>query len=94
VRSGFSPSEELQQQQQQLVQHIRATIGPRAILAHRRMDSTTLHVNIEQANFCNAPPDEFQVKVAETAEEIKELLETGFEYVMQKDNLAYFRKRK
>jgi hypothetical protein len=64
------------------------------ILGHRRMDSTTLYINIEQANFCNAPLDEFHVKVAETAEEIKELLETGFEYVMQKDNLAYLRKRK
>jgi integrase len=64
------------------------------ILGHRRMDSTMLYINIEQAIFCNAPPDEFHVKVAETAAEIKELLETGFEYVLQKDNLAYFRKRK
>jgi hypothetical protein len=27
-------------------------------------------------------------------EEITQLLEAGFEYVLQKDNLAYFRKRK
>ncbi|MGC9346432.1 MAG: hypothetical protein ACP5ER_06570 [Candidatus Bathyarchaeales archaeon] len=38
--------------------------------------------------------EEFHVKVAETAEEIKELLEAGFEYVLQRDGLAYFRKRK
>jgi len=34
------------------------------------------------------------VKVARTNDEITELLEAGFEYVLQKDNLAYFRKRK
>jgi len=53
-----------------------------------------LYVNIEQAIFHNTPPEEFHVRVAETAEEIKELLEAGFEYVLQKDGLAYFRKRK
>jgi len=58
------------------------------------MDSTMLYVNIEQAIFHNTPPEEFHVRVAETAEEIKELLEAGFEYVLQKDGLAYFRKRK
>jgi hypothetical protein len=26
--------------------------------------------------------------------EVKDLIETGFDYVLQKDNLAYFRKRK
>jgi integrase/recombinase XerD len=64
------------------------------ILGHRRMDSTMLYINIEQAIFCNESSDEFYVKVAETVKEIRELLETGFEYVLQKDNLAYFRKRK
>jgi len=34
------------------------------------------------------------VKVAKTQEEITQLLETGFEYVLQKDGLAFFRKRK
>lgn len=53
-----------------------------------------LYVNIEQAIFHNTLPEEFHVRVAETAEEIKELLEAGFEYVLQKDGLAYFRKRK
>ena len=36
----------------------------------------------------------FTVKVTEKPEEIKEPLEVGFEYVCQKDNLLYFRKRK
>jgi hypothetical protein len=31
---------------------------------------------------------------AKTSEEIKQLLEVGFEYVVEKDNLMFFRKRK
>ena len=38
--------------------------------------------------------DEFTVKVASKPEEIKGLLEVGFEYVCEKDGLLYFRKRK
>ncbi len=38
--------------------------------------------------------DEFSVRVAEKPDEIKALLEAGFEYVCQKDNLASLRKRK
>jgi len=38
--------------------------------------------------------DECTVKVAEEAEEIKTLLETGFEYVCQKDSLIFLKKRK
>ena len=38
--------------------------------------------------------DEFHVKVAKNPEEIKTLLETGFEYVCSKDGLMFFRKRK
>jgi hypothetical protein len=35
-----------------------------------------------------------RVKVAEKPEEIKTLLELGFEYVFQKDNLIFLRKRR
>ncbi|MGQ9552344.1 MAG: hypothetical protein ACUVUE_07955 [Candidatus Bathycorpusculaceae bacterium] len=38
--------------------------------------------------------DEFNVKVAEKLDEIKALLEVGFEYICQKENLMFFRKRK
>jgi hypothetical protein len=38
--------------------------------------------------------DEFTVKVTEKPEEIKTLLETGFEYVCSKDSLIFLRKRK
>jgi len=39
-------------------------------------------------------PDEYHVKVAQTKEEIIILLEQGFEYLIEKNGLAYFRKRK
>jgi hypothetical protein len=38
--------------------------------------------------------DEFYTKVAKTQEEIIGLLKAGCEYVLQKDGLACFRKRK
>jgi hypothetical protein len=51
-------------------------------------------VHIERAMYQSGANDEFHIKVASTKEEITELLGTGFEYVMQKDGLAHFRKRK
>jgi hypothetical protein len=36
----------------------------------------------------------FTVRVVEKPEEVKLLLEVGFEYVCQKDNLIFLRKRK
>jgi len=38
--------------------------------------------------------DEFVCKVARKPEEIQELIEVGFEFVLERDGLAYFRKRK
>jgi len=53
-----------------------------------------IYIHIERAFFLNMPPEEYHVKVAKTKEQITQLMEAGFEYVLQKDNLAYFRKRK
>jgi hypothetical protein len=38
--------------------------------------------------------DEFTVKAVRDPEEIQALLEVGFEYICQKDDLMFFRKRK
>ena len=38
--------------------------------------------------------DDFTVRVAEKPEDVKTLLEVGFEYVCQKDNLIFLRKPK
>jgi hypothetical protein len=52
-----------------------------------------IYVNIERTMF-ELTSDEFTVKVAGRPEEVKSLLETGFEHVRQKDNLISLRKRK
>lgn len=62
-------------------------------LGHKSLNSTEIYINIERTMF-ESTSDEFTVKVTEEAEEIKTLLETGFEYVCQKDDLIFLRKRK
>jgi hypothetical protein len=63
------------------------------LLGHKSLNSTEVYINIERTMFESAC-DDFTVKVTEKPEEIKALLETGFEYVCDKDNLAFLRKRK
>ena len=62
-------------------------------LGHKSLSSTEVYINIERTMFESAR-DEFTVKVTEEPEEIKALLETGFEYVCEKDNSAFLRRRK
>ena len=64
------------------------------LLGHRDIKSTMLYIYVENQLFQNAANDDFHVKVAKTPEEIKALLEVGFEYVVEKDGLLFFRKRK
>ena len=63
-------------------------------LGHKKLTSTEIYINIEHTLFEAGANDEFTVKVTEKPEEIKALLEVGFEYVLQKDNLIFLRKRK
>ncbi len=63
------------------------------ILGHRKLDSTLLYIQIEKASY-QENNDQFHVAVARTPEEIKKLLEVGFEYVCEKEGLLFFRKRK
>ena len=62
-------------------------------LGHKSLRSTELYINIEHAIFDFAS-DEFTVRVATNPEDIKSLLETGFDYVCEKDSLMFLRKRK
>jgi len=62
-------------------------------LGHKKLDTTLLYIQIEKALFKEIN-DDFIVKVAKNPKEIKALLEVGFGYVCQKDDLLYFRKRK
>jgi integrase len=63
-------------------------------LGHKSIKSTEIYINIEHTLFEAGANDQFTVRIAEKPEEIKEFLETGFEYVCQKDNLIFLRKRK
>ena len=62
-------------------------------LGHKELRNTEIYINIERTIFEDSN-DGFTVKVVEKPEEIKDLLEVGFEYVCQKDNLIFLRKRK
>jgi hypothetical protein len=62
-------------------------------LGHKELGNTEIYINIERTLF-EESSDGFTVKVVEKPEEIKALLEVGFEYVCQKDNLIFMRKRK
>ena len=62
-------------------------------LGHKTLKNTEIYITIEKTIF-GEYNDEFTVKVASKPEEIKSLLEAGFEYVCEKDGLMFFRKRK
>jgi len=62
-------------------------------LGHRVINNTMLYIQLEKALF-DPSADQFTCKIARTEEEIKQLIEAGFEYVTQNCGLAYFRKRK
>lgn len=63
-------------------------------LGHRSIKNTEIYVTIERTIFSESNADEFTVKVAGKPDEIKNLLEVGFEYICEKDDLLFFRKRK
>jgi integrase len=63
-------------------------------LGHKDIRNTIIYINIEYSIFGTGDNDEFIVRVTEKPEEIKGFLQVGFEYVCQKDNLVFLRKRK
>jgi len=62
-------------------------------LGHRKVETTLLYIQLADVIF-KQTTDEFTVRVANKPDEIKALLEVGFEFVCKKDELLYFRKRK
>ena len=63
-------------------------------LGHKSLKSTEIYINIEHTLFEAIGDDALTVRVAEKPEEVKALLEVGFEYFCQKDTLIFLRKRK
>lgn len=62
-------------------------------LGHKSIRNTEIYINIANSIF-EASNEEFTVRVVEKPEEVKDLLEVGFEYVCQKESLMFLRKRK
>jgi len=55
--------------------------------------NTLLYIQLAEVIF-KETIDKFTVRVAKAPEEVKALLEVGFEYVCEKERLMFFRKRK
>jgi len=62
-------------------------------LGHKKLDKTLLYIQLEKTLY-KEQTDAFIVKVAKNKDEITDLLATGFDYICDKDGLAFFRKRK
>jgi len=62
-------------------------------LGHRSIKNTLIYIDLEIACHPHGT-DDYTTKVARTEPEICSLIEAGFEFVLQKDELAFFRKRK
>jgi len=58
-------------------------------MGHRNLKNTLIYIDL--ADFGN---EDFISKIAETPQQIQQLIESGFEYICQKDGLTFFRKRK
>jgi integrase len=63
-------------------------------IGHASLQNTLLYIQVEQAIFGLSNDDEFDVAATKDKEDIKKLLSVGFEYICQKDDLLFFRKRK
>jgi integrase len=59
------------------------------LLGHKRLENTEIYTHLIE--FEN---DEYHSATAKTIEEAKQLIETGFEYVTEMEDIKLFRKRK
>jgi len=69
-------------------------IHVKEFLGHKDVKNTEIYITVERVIFGESSADEFHVKVAKTPEEIKQLLEVGYDFICEKDGLLFFRKRK
>jgi len=60
------------------------------VLGHKNIKNTLIYTHLVKG----VKDDEYICKVARSPAEIQELIQTGFEYVCEKDGLTFFRKRK
>ena len=76
-----------------LYHETRSESAVKQFLRHKNLNTTSLYIQLDEALFQDNS-DGFLVKATSDPKEIQALLEVGFEYVCQKDDLMYFRKRK
>lgn len=58
-------------------------------MGHKRVETTLIYTQL-----LNAPDDEYIVKTATNIKEDQNLIESGFEYVSERDGIKLYRKRK
>jgi len=58
-------------------------------LGHKKLETTLIYTQL-----VNFGEEEYTCKVAKTIDKARQLIENGFEYVTEMDNLKLFRKRK
>lgn len=63
------------------------------ILGHKSVESTQIYINIAEHLYATQP-DDYKSAIAKTIEEAQKLIELGFEYITEMDNIKLFRKRK
>ena len=59
------------------------------LLGHRNIKNTLLYTQL-----MDTKEDDYICKTAKTTKEIAQLIEDGFEYVCELENMKFFRKRK
>jgi len=63
-------------------------------LGHASLENTLLYIQVEQAIFGLSNDDEYGVTATDDKEEIKKPISVGFEYICEKGDILFFRKRK
>ena len=66
----------------------------RDFLGHKSIKNTEIYATVERGIFGANSNDEYIVKTVDNKEDLEECLSVGFDYVCQKDNLIFLRKRK
>jgi integrase len=68
-------------------------IHVKTILGHKSITSTLIYINLESALYLQTN-DNFTCKIAHDEKEELELIESGFQHVNNRGNLAFYKKRK
>ena len=63
-------------------------------LGHVSLENTSLYVQVEQAIFGLSNENKYDATATNDKEDIKKLISVGLEYIRQKDEILFFRKRK